>query len=101
MNIKQGDAYPIEIAVKLDGSGVDITDVARAEFYIGGIRKTYPEEAVYEDGVFRIPLSQQDTFTLSGSAQVDVRVKFRGGTVIGIDRKLNLKVADATSEEVL
>ena len=50
-----------------------------------------------------MPLTQADTFSLEEGELVefDARVHFTGGAVVGLKKKLRVKVYDALSEEVL
>ena len=53
--------------------------------------------------MFRMRLMQEDTFTFPAddSVQFDVRVKFRGGAVIGTQKVTVFISVDALSEEVI
>lgn len=55
------------------------------------------------DGCFYLPLTQDETFAFpaNGSVTLDIRVKFVGGDVVGVQRMESLAVADASSEVVL
>lgn len=104
--IKQGDAYGLPMEITLDGAPIAIEDVAAVEVCIGhGIRKLYPEEITFDrdSRCFQIPLTQEETFSLPASEQiqVDVRVKFVGGAVIGSIAETYADVVDAMSEELL
>lgn len=105
MKIKQGDAYSIPIRVRLNGELIVPENVAAAEFYIGGYRKLYPSEVTYSasDGYFYIPVTQEESFSWAANSPItlDVRVKFIGGNVQGIEKPVSIGVVDAVSEEVL
>lgn len=105
LTIKQGDAYSVPVKIAANGSPVSIEDVERVEFRFGEVRKLYPEEAEYdpESGEFRVPLSQEDTLKLPEDDAVlfDVRVKFKGGTVVGTRKMTPVLTADALSGEVI
>jgi len=104
MKIKQGDAIDVPVAVTANGSPVDPTEISSVEFYIGGIRKLYPDEVSYDSsGYFLVPLTQEETFGFEADStiQLDVRVLFDGGQVIGSRRIANISIVDAISEEVL
>lgn len=105
LKIKQGDAYAIPVAIEFDGAPLNPADVSVVEFVIGGIRKLYPGDVRYDDtdGYFYLPLTQADTFSFEAdsSAELDIRVKFSGGDVEGIQKLVSIPVADAISEEVL
>ena len=56
-----------------------------------------------EDGCFYLPLTQAETFAFpaNGTVTLDIRVKFVGGDVVGVQRMESFAVADATSEVIL
>ena len=106
IRIKQGDAYSLPVLIRLNGEPVDIDEVAEVEFTFGdGMRKLFPQEVQYNraDGWFYLPLQQDETFAFpaNGSVTLDIRVKFVGGDVVGVQRMESLAVADASSEVVL
>ena len=84
MNIRQGDAYDIEITLK-DDAGQAITDavVDTLEVTLGAITKTYPGDVTYSEGVFTFPLTQTETHALTGILPFQARVKFLDGSVVG------------------
>ncbi len=103
--IKQGDAVLVPIEVKLNGEALDIAEAEQVEFYIGGYRKLWPGEVRYDgdDKCFYVPVGQEESFSWKENANiaVDVRVKFKGGNVMGAERLKYALVVDAVSEEVL
>ena len=103
--IKQGDAMALPVEIKLQGQPVDIEDIELAEFYLGPFRKTYPGQVEYraQEGLFYVPLNQQETLALPAGAAVpaDLRVKFTGGDVLGTRDMEYITVYDAISREVL
>lgn len=105
MKIKQGDAYAIPIEIKLNDAAVDVAEIESVEFCIGSVRKLYPGAVTYEasEGYFYMPLTQAETFAMEGDSavQLDVRVKFEGGDVEGIEKPVFITVVSALSEEVL
>lgn len=105
IRIKQGDACILPVRVLMNGAPVDIDDVDTVEFRAGDVRKLYPQDAAYdrESGCFHVPLRQEDTFSLPEDDAVifDVRVKFKGGSVIGTQKITALLTVDALSEEVI
>jgi len=100
--IKQGDAVLVPIEVRLNGEALDVAEAEAVEFFIGGYRKLWPGEAVYDegDGCFYVPVSQEESFSWQENANiaVDVRVKFHGGNVMGAERLKYAFVVDAVSE---
>lgn len=104
IRIKQGDAYALPLRILVDGQDVAAEDVQVVEFMVGRyIRKTWPEEATYEDGRFLLPLGQKETFALKAGEELplDVRVKFKGDDVIGTTTACTVRVIDAQSTEEL
>ena len=106
IRIKQGDQYALPVTIRLNGENVDTDDIEEVEFTLAGeIRKLYPGEVEYSaaDGCFYLPLTQAETFDFPANASVslDIRVKFRGGDVMGVQRMASIAVADALSGVVL
>ena len=106
LTIKQGDAYPLPVTVKLNKEPISLIDIETVEFYIGdNIRKLYPRDvAINEtDGMFYVPLEQEETFSLPADevVKMDVRIKFTSGVVKGYREMIYIYVDDATSKEVL
>ncbi len=107
--IKQGDAYALPIRVSIDGEAIserDLLLIESVEFMVSeDIRKVYPDDVVFDsaNGVFLVPVTQAETFTLEDgdTIRVDVRVEFSGGDVIGTHTMEQLRVLDALSEEEL
>lgn len=106
IRIKQGDEYSVPVLIRLNGEPVEIDEVDEAEFAFGsGLRKLYPGDVEYSqaDGCFYLPLTQAETFAFpaNGTVTLDIRVKFVGGDVVGVQRMESFAVADATSEVIL
>ncbi len=106
IRVKQGDQYSVPILIRLNGEPVDESEIAEVEFTLGnGVRKMFPQEVQYNsaDGCFYLPLTQAETFDFpaNGSVTLDIRVKFVGGNVMGVQRMESIAVADASSEVIL
>lgn len=103
--IKQGDQCVIPVKILMNGVPVPIGDVETVEFRTGEVRKIYPGAVTYdaESEYFHMPLTQEDTLALPAddAVQFDVRVKFRGGAVIGTQKVTVFITVDALSEEVI
>lgn len=105
--VKQGDAYDLRIALELNGEALTAEHLPLlhcVEFMLGdGVRKVWPAEGSFLDGAFLMPLTQADTFSLEDGETVefDARVHFIGGAVVGLRKKLRVKVYDALSEVIL
>lgn len=102
MRIMQGDAYSIPIAVTAaDGTTIDNTIVEAVEVMIGFLRKTYPAEITFSAGKWLFPLTQEESFRLSGYQQnVQIRIKFNSGEVVGTVIE-SMPVITSASKEVL
>jgi hypothetical protein len=103
--IKQGDSYDISVTLTINGATVTADDVETVEFMFGNVRKTFPKEAKFDSdtGEFLVPLLQKDTFSLeeNNASPLDVRVKLKGGAVVGTRLMVYIPVFDALSEEVI
>lgn len=96
----QGDAYNLDVTIKNNSSPINVADVRTVEFTLFNLKKNYPNDVAYSDGKFHIPLTQQETFRLPKLCQMQVRVKFKSGDVIGSEIK-QIDVAHALSKAVL
>ena len=88
MVMLQGNTYWLAVRVEDCGGKVVGGDrVARGRFEVGGIVKYYGEggEVVWDEqvGAFLFPLSEEETFTLSGGIEYQARVVLEDGTVCG------------------
>ena len=105
IKIKQGDRYELPVAIELGGSALTPETVETVEFMLGKVRKCYPGEVRFEpeDGSFRLPITQEESFAWpeGETLWLDLRVKFPGGDVIGVEKKLGIAVVDAQSTEVI
>lgn len=100
MVLMQGNTYRLPIRIKMDGAYLTADDVVRVEFAIGNLLMCYPETVRYDDGAFWLPLSQKDTFALSGWLRYQVRVLFPDGSVKASAICGGI-VSDSISKEVL
>lgn len=100
----QGDQYRLPINICLsDGSTVTPESIAELEIYIGNLRKTFSDGSVTFNGEtseFYVYLTQEETFALRGTTNVQIRIKFINGDVIGVDAG-DFNVDPARSKEVL
>jgi len=105
--IKQGDAYSLRVPLTLNDERVtesDLEVIHCVEFMLGNsVRKVWPDVGSFDDDMFLVPLEQEDTFSLPEDDKVefDVRVHFIGGAVVGLKKKLKVRIYDALSEVVL
>ena len=106
IEIKQGDCCSIPVEILVDDESANIEDIAAVEFMVGHyVRRTYPEEVVYFDGAFHVPLTQKETFAMRPERilPLEVRVVFKNGddTVIGSPEGASVMVRESASREVL
>lgn len=101
----QGDSYSLAIEI-LNAYGTPVTDadVSNVEITIGNLRKSMKDgTVVYSsgDGVWKFPLSQEETFRyLPSRVKGQVRLVWKNGEVEGI--KLDdILVGESISREVL
>lgn len=100
--IMQGDEYPISFKIKMHGKPIDINTIEMVEFVIGEMVKKYPDIVYYDadSSKFKVFLSQEETFAISKSIPVQVRVKFNSGDVVGEDLG-TINIIKSLSKEVL
>lgn len=83
MIIMQGNTYRLPVRLKMNGEHLTDENVQLVEFSFGkNIVKSYPEEVKFEEDAFVLPLTQEETFSLSsGSVSYQIRVLFPDGSV--------------------
>lgn len=96
----QGDAYNLEISITNRGEALDVETVEQVEVTLLNLTRSYPEEVTYSNGKFLFPVAQAETFRLPPMCPMQVRVKFKGGDVIGSPAQ-TVNVAAALSRAVL
>lgn len=114
MTIKQGDSYSLPIMIKLNKQPIDdevLESLSKVEFCLGQLPAKYwtpaeNSEVEFKDGKFLYPISQEESFSFSpskddGRITMDIRIRFINADVRGTTTKVSIKVADATSDEVL
>lgn len=86
MRIMRGDSYPVPVEITMDGQTVTPDMVEEIEICVGsGIRKTLTAgEVAYQDGLWYIHLSQEETFSLAEESNVYVRSVYPGQTPVVI-----------------
>lgn len=92
MTIMQGDSYniPFQFAMLDDetGEGIPITDemVTDVSITLDGITKTMNDgDITYNDGDFLFPMTQEDSFSLSGIVGVQATLTLAGGDIVGAE----------------
>lgn len=98
----QGDAYKLSFVIKQGATAVTPDLADDVELVVGNLRKTFSDgEVSFENGRWYFPLTQDETFNLSGVYQkAQVRVKFKGGDIVG-KRLKDINVGISLSQEVL
>lgn len=93
----QGDSY--QLAIELDADYTQ-DDVALIEVSIGSLRKRYPDEVGWKEGMLYVPLTQAETFGFAAMEPVQVRLKLINGEVhaSGVER---MPVLSSLSKVVL
>ena len=84
----QGDQYRVPVYLKHeDGSSVTEAEVRDVEIFVGSVRKTLGDGVNYDAGekCFYVYLTQKETFRLSGDVNVQARVLFTSGDVVGVN----------------
>lgn len=84
----QGDQYRVPVSLKyIDGSSVTETDVRDVEIFVGSVRKTLADGVIYDadEKCFYVYLTQKETFRLSGDVNVQARILFTSGDVVGVN----------------
>ena len=99
-SIMQGDAYDIPVCINSGEGIITPATAASVEMTIGSITKKYPGEIYFADQWY-FPLSQQESFGLApGLHQVQVRVKFVSGEIVGADCGCMIVNASESKEEI-
>lgn len=82
--IMQGDAYPIPVYVKIDGSVATPENIDALRVRIGNMTDEYPNGTITEQrGVWLFPMTQAQSYGLmAGEVPVQAQV-MRNGCVIG------------------
>ena len=74
--MKQGNQFYLEFEiVDNENNNLDIQSVLKVQFNIGNLTKTYDgigEEVIYKNGVFKVYLTEEETFNF------DARILFKG-----------------------
>ena len=83
--IIQGDAYDIGIVILAEGAALSAADIRQMRVALGGTIKTYPGGGItYADGVWRYPMTQEESLALRpGAATLTVRMEFAAAQLKG------------------
>lgn len=80
--MKQGNQFYLEFQIEdKEGNPLDISSVLKVQFNIGELTKIYDgksEEVTYENGIFKIWLTEDETFKFGKQVEMDARILFKG-----------------------
>ena len=100
----KGDAYSIPISIETADGAATPESFEDIEVSIGrSVRKTFSSgEITYdaERALFLVPMTQAETFALERRSRINIRCKYAGGDVVGIDLGI-LEFEPSLSREVL
>lgn len=106
--IKQGDDVYLQVALYFNGAVVTANELPLLDEIEYCFEEENPRKIKAEDawndtlGLFLLPVSQENSFALEdGRTNIDVRVKFYGGNVLGARQRSRMKVLTANSQEVI
>lgn len=106
--IKQGDDVYLQVTLYFNGDAITANELPLLDeieycFEYERPRKIKAADAWNETlGAFLLPVSQENTFALEeGRTNLDVRVKFLGGNILGVRQRRRMKVLEANSQEVI
>ena len=106
--IKQGDDVYLQVTLYFNGAAITANELPLLDeieycFEYEKPRKVRAADAWNDTlGLFLLPVSQENSFALEdGRTDIDVRVKFYGGNVLGVRRKDRMRVPEANSQEVI
>lgn len=101
--IMQGDEHPLRFKITADDEPIDLNDIEIVEIVIGNINKRYPDYIYYDSaaGDFVFKLTQDMTFGLAGSQEMQVRVKFKNSGWVFGEKMEKLQVVPSNSKEIL
>ena len=85
--MKQGNQFYLETQIyDPEDNLLDISAVKKVQFNINELTKTYDglnNEVTYENGIFKIWLTEDETFNFSSNVKVDARILFTNDTIMG------------------
>lgn len=99
MTLKQGNTYQLKATIDTDLSRID-----KIVFQFDSVKKQYLSDGTGEvhldNGIFIVPLSQEDTLSLDELVNCEVAVKFQDGSVKR-SRVIENLALDTIIEEVI
>lgn len=84
MDLMQGDQLGLAIKIKDKNSGSVLTDseLENVEIAVGYLIKDMSDGVYYSNEKWIFPITQEESFKMSGKIPVQVRIKPRGGGFI-------------------
>ena len=80
--MKQGNQFYLEFElVDENGKKLNIESVEKVQFNIDGLTKVYDkisEDVTYENEIFKVWLTEDETFKFNKTIKVDARIMFKG-----------------------
>ena len=80
--MKPGNPFYLQFQIEDEnGELLDIKNVLKVQFNIGNLTKTYDginEDGTYENGVFKVWLTEEETFNFDSKVKMDARILFKG-----------------------
>ena len=104
--MKKGNQFYLEFEiVDNENNNLDIQSVLKVQFNIGNLTKTYDgigKEVTYQNGVFKVYLTEEETFNFDGRIKMDARILFKGDRkTIGGTYIIDEYSYDSLKEEIL
>ena len=85
--MKKGNQFFLELEItNEDDTSLDIRIISKVQFNIGDLTKTYGGESTevsYNEGKFRIWLTEEETFKFENRTRIEARVLFTDNTILG------------------
>lgn len=104
--MKQGNQFYLDIQISDESDEIlDVLSVEKIQFNFGDITKIYDGnnlDVTYDEQaqIFKVYLTEQDTFTIQNVVKVDCRVLFKNKIIEG-SYVYTLNVYDSVKEELL
>ena len=106
--IKQGDDVYLQVTLYFNGVAITANELPLLDEIEYCFEYEEPRKIKATDAwngtleKFLLPVSQENSFALEdGKTNIDVRVKFLGGNVLGVRQRNRMKVLEANSQEVI
>ena len=80
--MKQGNQFYLEFQIEDEnGELLDIKNVLKVQFNIGNLTKIYDginEDVTYHDNVFKVWITEEETFNFDNQVEMEARILFKG-----------------------